>query len=391
MKMSIDEMKEVINKHSTIKDWAYIIHDKDVKTDGSPVEPHIHLYMHFGQSGATFDTVAKWFKEEKQQINSVKGRKADILKYLTHRNAPDKYQYDESEVVSNFDIDAAIKQDEELAQIAQKINDIVFAFAREHITYAQAHKNMQSVKLIIPVGDMKTLEYWTKAVAQIDRLWKQMCLISTKGKRNMKIIFIYGTSGSGKSTYAEMYADMMCKKMGYRDYARSSASNDIMQDYMGEDVFILDDFRDVDEVTGIAQSMTDVLKMLDPHFASSSKSRYTNKTFTGKLMIITSTKDPLTWFEGTKEQRWQFFRRIDKLIDITKETVTVYQEENTENTVHFMCGFAHDDAYIHRAKIKQQFPNPVNEYVAKTKKVDSDYDDDMAADITEYLSSIKAS
>ena len=56
-----------------------------------------------------------------------------------------------------------------------------------------------------------------------------------------------------------------------------------------------------------------------------------------------------------------------------------------------MCGFAHDDAYIHRAKIKQQFPNPVNEYVAKTKKVDSDYDDDMAADITEYLSSIKAS
>ena len=252
MKMSIDEMKEVINKHSTIKDWAYIIHDKDVKTDGSPVEPHIHLYMHFGQSGATFDTVAKWFKEEKQQINSVKGRKADILKYLTHRNAPDKYQYDESEEVSNFDIDAAIKQDEELAQITQKIDDIVFAFAREHITYAQAHKNMQSVKLIIPVGDMKTLEYWTKAVAQIDRLWKQMCLISTKGKRNMKIIFIYGTSGSGKSTYAEMYADMMCKKMGYRDYARSSASNDIMQDYMGEDVFILDDFRDVDELTGIS-------------------------------------------------------------------------------------------------------------------------------------------
>ena len=55
----------------------------------------------------------------------------------------------------------------------------------------------------------------------------------------MKIIFIYGGSGSGKSTYAEMYAEMMCKKMGYRDYARSSASNDIMQDYMGEDVFIL--------------------------------------------------------------------------------------------------------------------------------------------------------
>ena len=391
MKMSIEEMRTVIDKHSTIKHWAYIIHDKDVREDGSPKEPHIHLYLNFGKSGASFATVASWFKDGAERVNAVKGKKSDILKYLTHRNAPDKYQYDASEVVSNFDIDAAIKQDEELAQITQKIDDIVFAFAHEQITYAQAHKNMKSVKLIIPVGDMKSLEYWTKAVAQIDRLWKQMCLISTKGKRNMKIIFIYGTSGSGKSTYAEMYADMMCKKMGYRDYARSSASNDIMQDYMGEDVFILDDFRDVDELTGTAQSLTDVLKMLDPHFASSSKSRYTNKTFTGKLMIITSTKDPLTWFEGTKEQRWQFFRRIDKLIDITRETVTVYQEENTENTVHFMCGFAHEDAYIHRAKVKQQFPNPVHEYVDRIKKADSDYDDDMAADMEEYLNSIKAS
>ena len=43
MKMSIEEMREVIDKHSTIKHWAYIIHDKDVREDGSPKEPHIHL------------------------------------------------------------------------------------------------------------------------------------------------------------------------------------------------------------------------------------------------------------------------------------------------------------------------------------------------------------
>ena len=42
MKMSIDEMRAVIDKHSTIKHWAYIIHDKDVREDGSPKEPHIH-------------------------------------------------------------------------------------------------------------------------------------------------------------------------------------------------------------------------------------------------------------------------------------------------------------------------------------------------------------
>ena len=391
MKMSIEEMREVIDKHSTIKHWAYIIHDKDVREDGSPKEPHIHLYLNFGKSGASYATVAGWFKDGAERVNAVKGKKADILKYLTHRNAPDKYQYDKSEVVANFDVDAEIENEESKKQLSESIDKVVFAFVHESITYAQAHKRMSEIKLNIPEGDNQILDYYNKAVSQIDRLWKQMCLISTKGKRNMKIIFIHGKSGSGKSTYAEMYAEMMCKKMGYRDYARSSASNDIMQDYMGEDVFILDDFRDVDELTGTAQSLTDVLKMLDPHFASSSKSRYTNKTFTGKLMIITSTKDPLTWFEGPKEQRWQFFRRIDKLIDIDKDNVTVYQEENTESGIPFLCGFTHDGAYIARAKIKQQFPNPVPAYIKETGKVDVDYSDDMAADMEEYLNSIRAS
>ena len=391
MKMSIEEMRAVIDKHSTIKHWAYIIHDKDVREDGSPKEPHIHLYLNFGKSGASFATVASWFKDGAERVNAVKGKKSDILKYLTHRNAPDKYQYDKSEVISNFDVDAEIESEEEQTQLKDRIDTLVFSFAREAITYAQALKGMQTVKMIIPKGDMRTLDYWTKAISQIERLWKHMCLISTKGKRDMKIIFIHGKSGSGKSTYAEMYADMLCKKMGYRDFARSSASNDSMQDYMGEDIFILDNFRDVDELTGTSQSLTDVLKMLDPHFASSSKSRYTNKTFTGKLMIITSTKDPLTWFEGTKEQRWQFFRRIDKLIDIDKDNVTVYQEENTESGIPFLCGFTHDGAYIARAKIKQQFPNPVPAYVKETGKVDVDYSDDMAADMEEYLNSIRAS
>ena len=389
MKMSIDEMRAVIDKHTIVKYWAYIIHDKDTKQDGSPKEPHIHLYLNFGQSSATFKDVASWFNDRPSQVCAVKQRRADILMYLTHRNAPNKYQYDDSEVVANFDVQKTITSDLERDQVKDNIDALVFSFAKEEITYAQAQRGMQTIKKALPNGKM--LDYWTKALQQIERLWKQMCLVSTKGKRNMKIIFIHGKSGSGKSTYAEMYADMLCKKMGYRDFARSSASNDIMQDYMGEDIFILDDFRDVDELTGVSQSLTDVLKMLDPHFASSSKSRYTNKTFTGKLMIITSTKDPLTWFEGTKEQRWQFFRRIDKLIDIDKDNVTVYQEENTESGIPFLCGFTHDGAYIARAKIKQQFPNPVPAYVKETGKTDVDYSDDMAADMEEYLNSIRAS
>ena len=204
----------------------------------------------------------------------------------------------------------------------------------------------------------------------------------------MKIIFIHGDSGSGKSTYAELYAKMLCEKKGYRDFARSSASNDIMQDYMGEDIFILDDYRDVDEMTGKAESLSDTLKMLDPHYASSSKSRYTNKTFMGKLIIITSTKDPLLWFEGTKEQRWQFFRRISLLIDIDKDYVREYQEQNEEKGVPFLCGFKHDGSYIQRAELKCKFENPVPEYV-KIMRKDEPEATDMFNDIISYMDELK--
>lgn len=386
LKIKLEELESVISMHKTIKKWAYIIHDKDTNTDGKPAEAHIHLYLNFGQSGASFETVAKWFNDLPQYVCKVKGRMGDALAYLTHENSPEKYQYSAKEVKSNFDIRKAIEEDRKLKGLLESIDSVVFGFAQEKITYAQAQKQLQKIK--IGCANRSVLEYWTKAFDQVQKLWKQMCIVSTKGKRDMQIIFIYGESGTGKSTYAEMYADMLCKNKGYRDFARSSASNDIMQDYMGEDIFILDDFRDTDEMTGSSQSLTDILKMLDPHYVSSSKSRYTNKTFTGKLIIITSTKDPLRWFEGTKEQRWQFFRRISMLVELDKNNVYEYQEKNEEKGVPFLCGFSHDGAFITRADMKNHFPNPVPEYLELTGKVKEE-ESDMSADISAYLDSLR--
>ncbi len=386
LKVQLNEIEDIIERHKTIKEWAYIIHDKDVDKNGNPKEPHIHLYLNFGKSGASFETVAKWFKDEPQYVCKVKGRKGDMLMYLTHQNAPDKYQYDIKSVISNFDIDKAIVEDRALYALIDSIDNILFDFVKEKITYAQAQKGLQEIKM--SCTDHMVLDSWMSAFDKVQKLWKQQCIISTKGKRDMQIIFIHGDSGSGKSTYAEMYAKMLCDKKGYRDFARSSASNDILQDYMGEDILILDDYRDVDEMTGKSENLTDTLKMLDPHYASSSKSRYTNKTFRGKLVIITSTKDPLLWFEGTKEQRWQFFRRISMLIEINKDTVTEYQERNEERGVPFLCGFKHDGAYIEKADIKSRFSNPVPEYISIIGKKEEETSD-MSEDISAYLNELK--
>ncbi len=397
LKVSLDEMEEIIEKHRTIKEWAYIIHDKDVYTkkdeeknpehkEGTLKKPHIHLYLNFGKNGASYDDVARWFKDKPQYVGRVHGRKADVLLYLTHRNAPQKYQYNDDEVISNFDLTKAIDEDRKIHSLIEQTEEIIYTFMRGEITYAQANKKIEEAKKICKSKELADTIFTT--TERVEKIWKQQCKMSTKGKRDMKIIFIHGDSGSGKSTYAELYAKMLCEKKGYRDFSRSSASNDIMQDYMGEDIFILDDYRDVDEMTGKSESLSDTLKMLDPHYASSSKSRYTNKTFMGKLIIITSTKDPLLWFEGTKEQRWQFFRRISLLIDIDKDYVYEYQEKNEEKGIPFLCGFKHDGAYIERAALKCKFKNPVPEYV-KIMGKDEEEATDMFNDITSYMEELK--
>lgn len=386
LKIKLENLEEIIEKHRTIKEWAYIIHDKDVKKDGTPKDPHIHLYLNFGQSGAEFKTVAKWFKDEPQYVGRVTGRKSDVLMYLTHRNAPEKYQYKDDEVISNFDLKQAIEEDQKIHSLVKECEQIVFDFMQEIITYAQANKRISNLKKVCSSKEL--LRAILSADKTIEQIWKNQCKMAVKGTRNMQIIFIHGDSGSGKSTYAELYAKMLCDKKGYRGFARSSASNDIMQDYMGEDIFILDDYRDVDEITGKSENLTDTLKMLDPHYISSSKSRYTNKTFTGKLVIITSTKDPLLWFEGTKEQRWQFFRRISMLIEIKKDKVYEYQEANAEKGVPFPCGFKHDGAFIEKADLKSCFDNPVPEYVKLIGKEESETTD-MCEDISAYLNELK--
>ena len=386
LKIKLEDLEDIIEKHRTIKEWAYIIHDKDVKKDGTPKDPHIHLYLNFRQSSADFKTVAKWFNDEPQYVSRVKQRKKDILMYLTHQNAPDKYLYKDEDVVSNFDLKQAIEEDQKIHSLIKESEQIVFDFLQEIITYAQANKRIANLKKVCSSKEL--LRAILSADKTIEQIWKNQCKMAVKGTRNMQIIFIHGDSGSGKSTYAELYAKMLCDKKGYRDFARSSASNDIMQDYMGEDILILDDYRDVDEMTGKSENLTDTLKMLDPHYISSSKSRYTNKTFTGKLVIITSTKDPLLWFEGTKEQRWQFFRRISMLIEIKKDKVYEYQEENTEKGVSFLCGFKHDGAFIEKAEQKSSFDNPVPEYIKLIGKKEHKTTD-MCEDISTYLNELK--
>ena len=94
--------------HKTIKEWAYVCHDKDSNDDGTLKGKHWHVVCR-SDYAVDFDNVAKWFGVPVQQVQEKKGRGGflDGVEYLTHESEKQqtlgKYRYPDEEVESNFD------------------------------------------------------------------------------------------------------------------------------------------------------------------------------------------------------------------------------------------------------------------------------------------------
>ena len=243
--------------------YAYIVHDKDKKDDGTLKSPHFHIFIKF-KSPYDSNYICKWFGVEEQYVSKIKGRWSDVLLYLTHKNAEDKYQYSDEEVFSNFD----------------------FVKAREEKKKNKFDERREEIVNLIDNGVIREYNYfeyinaveYDKYKRSIENAFKYR-LDKIKGvNRKMDVIFVTGDSGTGKTSYAKYIAEQ--KK--YSVYV-SSGSNDVLDDYKGQDCLILDDLRPS------CMGLSDLLKMLDNNTTSSVKSRYKNKVLECKLIIITTT------------------------------------------------------------------------------------------------------
>lgn len=294
----VDKIKVDIQKtcmdHTTIKQWAYINHDKD------DTRPHFHIYLCFDYP-VDMHLIAKWFEIPFNFIQKIKGRKGDYLNYMIHgnENAKFKHQYAPEEVIANFDWQFEVKQ----LQIIGNWDEY---------SYAQQIRFVESIK------DSK--ERATTA-RLLDTLWKQHCnFLSLDAKRNMQVVFVCGKAGVGKTFYAQK----ICKELNF-DYCISSASNDPFNDYKGQKAFIFDDMR-----WTAYPELDELLKILDNDTSSSAKSRFANVVLTCKLFIIT-TSVPLTfWYPGYKinghDTLQQLYRRISNYVEVDKSDIRVYSK-----------------------------------------------------------------
>lgn len=304
--MTPEVVEAILEGWKSVDKFAYILHDKDVKKDGSPVEPHYHIMIAFSSPVPTGNILARCEKFAPGVVkvqNLEKCKKwSSAVAYLTHENVPDsgKHIYNREEVVANFDISETInealsgreKKNELLRRIdSGEVREYNITDYCSVVEYAKWEKDIK-----------KAFEYYRIKIQK------------DGGNRKMECIYVQGESGSGKTTMAKNF----CEERGL-SYFVSSGSNDPLDGYKGQEVVILDDLRPS------AFRLADLLKMLDNNTASSVPSRYANKVLYCRYIIITTTLDIDTFFKNvfaeSPEAAKQLKRRCSRMVLVTKTEV----------------------------------------------------------------------
>lgn len=310
--MDCNEIAVIISRIKTLsnlKSYCIITHDKDILPSGETKPPHFHAILTFSNA-KTIETIAKTVGVENQYVSKIRTTTKSARLYLVHRNNPEKYQYDPSEVYADFDYinyvdDCPVKQKRETIAERIQTGEIKEYNLWQYITIDEYSKNKRYYQ--------NCFEYRQNKIKGLDR--------------NMECIFITGGSETGKTTYAKMLAT----QKGYHAYISSGGKNPL-DNYKGEECIILDDTR------SSSWSLTDFLKLTDNHTDSLVGCRYYNKSIAEcKLIIVTSVKTLDEFYENaTKEDnepKIQLYRRFQMVIEMKKETMTisVYSEDKKKH------------------------------------------------------------
>lgn len=300
--MTLEDVESGLD-HNAVKDYGFILHDKCTHVDGSPVAPHWHIMIRFKNPVPT-ESLCAWFNIKPQNIEKIKGTFGDAVAYLTHRNKPEKYQYLDEEVKSNYDFKVEVEKalsKKKASQRKEEIIELIRSGIVRECNYTEYITALEYDKFKRAIDNAFT--YRRDTLKSLDR--------------HMNVIYIYGGSGTGKTTYAKQLAT----NKGLSCYI-SSGSNDPLDGYKGQDCLILDDIRPGDFL------LSDFLKILDNNTQSTVKSRYKNKLLECQYLIVTTSFDIPVFFDllldSEGESVKQMERRCTLKIQMGVNTMTTY-------------------------------------------------------------------
>lgn len=317
-----------------------ILHDRDTASDhiaslvdGGLVAPHIHLLVGFRNrnKGLTPARAAAALGVQSQMIEKAKpGRHTpdNCLAYLIHAKDASKHHYDARDVVTVIGedyctIEAARRQSwaqgkafKSKKSAQERLPLIVAKAAKGEVAKPDILDNNDYYETYATVpGAMNTIETALSAAAERRNMSEAKKL--DEGEFTKSVFFFDGPSGTGKSLIASALADCLQRSYDWDSYP--AAAKNALDDYLGEQVIVMDDVR------GGALSFEDWLKLLDPHHASPASARYKNKQpIAPRVIIITSSMSPYSFFsmarsvggDDQKENLDQPIRRVSRRVRV---------------------------------------------------------------------------
>ena len=137
------------------------LHDKDINPDNTPKKPHYHIILVY-QNPTTYknvkDNICDYLNcTIPQPLEAVKG----YYRYLTHLDNPEKYQYNDSEIITLNGFDSSNYTNMTLNEITTYLNKITDFIEQLQITEYRdlivLLKKDEELRFLLPIALSKTL------------------------------------------------------------------------------------------------------------------------------------------------------------------------------------------------------------------------------------------
>lgn len=370
-----------------LEEMHAIYHDKDKtvvydKFDKELVEtlkePHIHVLFKTKES-QDVETIANAIGVVPEYIEFAKKGKyvySNMLAYLIHAKDKQKHQYSPNEVLTLVGVDykthfANLSNQWKIGAIKKTANQKIHNLSGNQLDSVIDKILTQEIShdeiLAVPeyqkayIHNKQLFERTFEVVAE--NKYKTFQKNITDKKIEKLSIYIYGETGTGKTKFARELAERIRNHIyvytGETWDSVSLASKNPFDDYNGEEIIILDDFREN------TLEFKECLKVFGPNEVAPAAARYKNKKIYFHVAIITTTKRPERLFKKAKEDELENIRQFERRMGLIINAMFLTDDDlNLEDFEDYV-----EKKNIPKKNLKENFIDEILKKLEKAQKI----------------------